>query len=248
MDSFFSLSNTSTAQEIKALLFDQTSNKDAIDSLLSHFPHSEYDLTTVQSFQGQNPETFDVLAIVSDSADSSQHLGQALQLLKPNGQLFLAFSSSSSTEIEKNLKLAGFEGIETRKEDLTLFAKAQKANFSTKSQPLKLKKKKIDLDLLEGEGETVQEDELLTSEDLKKPIQPTCTPTNGEKKKRACKNCTCGLAEQEAAEVAASGAGIKSSCGNCALGDAFRCSSCPYKGLPPFKPGDKVLLNDIDDL
>ncbi|PFH52636.1 hypothetical protein AMATHDRAFT_56693 [Amanita thiersii Skay4041] len=163
---------------------------------------------------------------------------------------------------------------------------------------------------------------LLTPADKQRPV-PVCEPVTSSsappRRKRACKNCTCGLAELEEEEeekkranrsngstfVLVDGSGqtttmtstptptptptttipragsdgsgspglvgrlpvqtplgeqerlvlaakaapnATSSCGNCYLGDAFRCAGCPYLGLPAFKPGEKVEIDfGMDD-
>ncbi|KAK2466462.1 hypothetical protein APHAL10511_002104 [Amanita phalloides] len=129
----------------------------------------------------------------------------------------------------------------------------------------------------------IDADLLLTPADKQRPAS-ACEPTTDgskPKRKKACKNCTCGLAELEDEEIGASAAPTlngsaatvegqtreqpgeqerlaqaakaaplaKSSCGSCYLGDAFRCASCPYLGLPAFQPGEKVEIdvNMMDD-
>lgn len=57
--------------------------------------------------------------------------------------------------------------------------------------------------------------------------------------RKPCDDCTCGRAEREGEEKKERDRdrGQKSSCGNCAKGDAFRCAGCPYLGLPALKEG-----------
>lgn len=103
-----------------------------------------------------------------------------------------------------------------------------------------------------GDDDLIDENSLLTELDVNStPAKyDDCDVGAG---KKACKNCTCGRAEAEAAEEkAASAETFVSSCGNCALGDAFRCAGCPYLGQPAFKDkemvGTKVELDLGDDL
>ncbi|KAJ5091372.1 hypothetical protein NUU61_006242 [Penicillium alfredii] len=125
-----------------------------------------------------------------------------------------------------------------------------------------------------NDDELINEDTLLSEEDLTRPIvpPPECQPKTG-RRRRACKDCTCGLADRLDAEDTERRAnadkelnvmmlqsddldeldftvqGKTGSCGSCALGDAFRCDGCPYMGLPAFKPGQEVqILNDVAQL
>lgn len=61
-------------------------------------------------------------------------------------------------------------------------------------------------------AQLVDEDALLQEEDLVKPTG--ATGCNIQVKKRACKNCTCGLAAMAAEEEAAASIPVKSSCGS----------------------------------
>ncbi|KAK6630776.1 hypothetical protein RUM44_002945 [Polyplax serrata] len=89
------------------------------------------------------------------------------------------------------------------------------------------------------DDDLIDEDNLLSEEDLKKPDPSSLRVCGTTGKRKACKNCTCGLAEELAGEKAPP---KPSSCGNCYLGDAFRCSTCPYLGMPAFKPGEKIQI------
>ncbi|KAF3432477.1 hypothetical protein FNV43_RR27217 [Rhamnella rubrinervis] len=193
----------------------------------------------------------------------SEHLLREIsRVLKPDGTVLLVFHSQSAagatdktSALERQLLLVGF--LEAKVLQLKLNSasdgqfftvKARKpswkigSSFSLKKSVKTLPKVQIDDDL-----DLIDEDSLLTDEDLKKPQLPLVGDCEVGSTRKACKNCTCGRAEAEQ-EVQKLGLiddlldNPQSACGSCGLGDAFRCSTCPYKGLPPFKLGEK----DVD--
>uniref|UniRef100_UPI0037E7FAD1 anamorsin n=1 Tax=Semicossyphus pulcher TaxID=241346 RepID=UPI0037E7FAD1 len=105
-------------------------------------------------------------------------------------------------------------------------------------------------DMGDDDVDLVDSDALLDDDDLKKPDPASLkAPGCGDganKKKKACKNCSCGLAEEleQESEGKQKPDLPKSACGSCYLGDAFRCASCPYAGKPAFKPGEKIVLDN----
>lgn len=92
--------------------------------------------------------------------------------------------------------------------------------------------------------ELVDDQTLLAEEDLAKPDPASLRVCGTTGKKKACKDCSCGLREELSAGMEPTTKSVTSSCGSCYLGDAFRCGSCPYLGMPAFKPGQKITLSD----
>ena len=92
--------------------------------------------------------------------------------------------------------------------------------------------------------ELVDDSTLLEEEDMVKVDPSTLKVCGTTGKRKACKDCSCGLREELADGKEPTTKSVNSSCGSCFLGDAFRCGSCPYLGMPAFKPGEKIQLSN----
>lgn len=183
-----------------------------------------------------------------------QLLAAVAAALRPGGKLVVrehGASPASQDLLSKNLLLSGFVNAEPLPDASgASAAKPQwetgaKASISLKPKGATGAKQTWTLAADDEEEELVDEDDLLTEEDLRRPAQAgagdDCEAGAGGRK--ACADCSCGRAEgkvqkltKEMVENPTSG------CGSCALGDAFRCGGCPYRGLPAFEMGKKIEL------
>ncbi|XP_075149445.1 cytokine induced apoptosis inhibitor 1 [Haematobia irritans] len=199
------------------------------------------------TFASYGNGSFDLLVI--ENAQLTDAFGKLLQLLKPKGKLHLLTYVGTKESILQELKLSGFVNTTETGNSITCEKPGYETGSAVKLSFAKAKSEakpaavwKIDGD---EEEDLINEDDLLDEEDKKKPDPESLRVCGTTGKRKACKNCSCGLAEELEAEkqnTKVETQNAKSSCGSCYLGDAFRCSTCPYLGMPAFKPGEKVQL------
>ena len=228
---------------------------------------------TLRSSEQLSPET---LSAFFDLLKPGGRLGV---FVKGGGEEEDSSSAMMRKEVSKRLTLEGFEDVVVSEQTSVSGTRATKVSgrkpkwergvtFSlgekkTKKTTLVSKASAWEEDDDERD-EMIDEDALLTEKDKAKPNTAEgegvgCPPT-----RKPCKDCTCGRKEEEEMKENATPASsvvkmdlendpndetFKSACGNCALGDAFRCAGCPYLGQPAFKENDEenkvVMLDDL---
>jgi hypothetical protein len=176
---------------------------------------------------------------------TSNFFDNALRSLVPGGSITLTVPTSYKSA-KRNLMFAGFVEIASTTEGSnSTFTAAKPAVVASSAAAVKLSE---DGEASWGWGvdatapaELIDEAALLTDDVSSAPTFDCGTGTGPRK---ACKNCVCGLAQQEQEAAEQNAPAPKGGCGSCSLGDAFRCATCPSLGKPAWKEdGDKVKLD-----
>jgi len=182
-------------------------------------------------------------------------LADILRILKPSGRLIV--SQANSTDLESTLILSGYTNIlsdNTSTVSGCVQVTCSKPSFEVGGSSKLNLGSQVDAKAVWEAAQkgikvddTIDPDLLIDEEDMKKPDAASLLVCGTTGKRKACKDCSCGLdkilASEDAGDQPPAVEPSKSSCGSCYLGDAFRCASCPYLGMPAFKPGEKVTLN-----
>jgi len=226
------------------------------------------------SMAGYRPSTFQAVFSgcigVPGSVDHLTNpdlLAQLLKFMVPGGQITLVQSltqEQTPDTIKTSLVLSGLTQVSSPQQveggRLYSCSAAKPAQEVGASRLLSFAKKEVVApvkevtpaaasvwtleDMDDDTVELVDDNTLLDEEDLVKPDPASLRVCGTTGKKKACKDCSCGLKEELADGKEPTTKSVTSSCGSCFLGDAFRCGSCPYLGMPAFKPGQKIQLSD----
>jgi len=219
-------------------------------------------------------DSFDVVTGITKLAYSPSLLTSIARVLKPGGIVMIQIGKESP--LKRSLLYAGFVDIEHATQSEVNHWTARKPSTAMKAAPLKLNlsaKKKLKVseeksqsksnvwslgmdDMTEADIELVDEDTLLDHEEEAVEVAKAEDCGVGSSRK-PCKDCSCGRKEEFDAEQNGGQPMQKrempkiydpntSACGNCHLGDAFRCGGCPYLGKPAFDPNSQTVKLQLD--
>ena len=146
----------------------------------------------------------DVEEIEFKYSASEEELAHAFRILKPNGLITIP-STSSNSSAAIDMTLAGFVSVEGRGELITgrkpVWALGESAPIQLKQSPTSVKWTLSSLDDGAEEDDLVDEDELLRESIVAAPTKadggtvPCGEAVGVPGKKRACKDCSCGINE-----------------------------------------------------
>ena len=207
---------------------------------------------------------------VIDCIPTEANIEAAYKLLQPGGVLMIPCCPAGAVDID--IKVAGFLDLVRSADNALVCRKPEwRAGVRAVIPGLAGAGRSVEL----AADDLIDEDDLLADTAAAIPAAaPGCGTGPAGGKKRACKDCTCGssassllcsvnlitslgLAQEERGESGSSKVTLTleekvakaSSCGGCYKGDAFRCGSCPFLGLPAFEPGqERVVLSLSADI
>jgi hypothetical protein len=205
----------------------------------------------------ETDNTYDKVLFVEIVPDDTIQ-GIVFRLLKSMGKLMIdgIVDREAGQTLAVDLKIQGFLDIMAAKDPSSgrRFLVCQRPEWAlgttaklnlTSSSSNPVKSTKVMMTNL-AEDDLIDENALLEESVVPVNNKEFDCGTGNDGKKRACKDCTCGLAEGKEASVPKTNEEkiVKaSSCGSCYKGDAYRCASCPFLGKPAFEPGhEKVVL------
>jgi len=241
---------------------DSTNDPAMSDSKMIIRAATSKDMTAARANASLNPSSLQHLDIKLNDADISLYdpmeLAGWVKCLQEGSNVRVEIKGSAAVNvsaIHSSFTLAGLKGASESKEadgSRVLTASRPLANQSSGARALP-KQKPAGFNICLGgdnEDDLIDEDGLLSGDILVLPPSMEAKATaNGDdcSGRKACDNCTCGRAGEEVGFKKNEQGSSKSSCGKCGLGDAFRCASCPYLGMPAFKPGEEPVLLDLQD-
>jgi hypothetical protein len=256
----------SVEESSSSMVVVQVRSKDDLASSLSSVPQSSLTSINIQVKSNDLVDYLNPLAMAS-----------LMPPLQTNGTLKVSvFPSSDGTAPDTTIISTAFllsgltaesEGRDAdgmraftavKKAQSSSGAKAKRINLSSTSNEEKkqdLPSTRVTLDNLDDEDDNMVDEDALLEDDNGGLLAPPDMSASARKKstddcgaRKACDDCTCGRAEQEAGTAEPVEKKVaSSSCGNCSKGDAFRCGGCPYLGKPAFKAGTEHLVLDLTD-